>query len=225
VINLYVQGKGKDTTNRSECPEEVEVQLYSFLSSALGGGGWSAPRSGRFTPGKDPVPIAQGAGWAPGPVWTCAKNLASTGIRSPDRSQSLHRLSYPGPFLMYKYYLQMVRMTENSPKFGVFWGEMLRFASCFMKRSSRPDQLASNGNYAKLDVAVALPNKVAGHNITTKLRLEIQKQASSNFERHTPTCIRCLSHRHTDTSHIITVSSLLQAQCILSRERFFAIEF
>jgi hypothetical protein len=38
-------------------------------------------------------------GWLdPGPVWTCAKNLAPTGIRSPDRparSQSLYRLSYP----------------------------------------------------------------------------------------------------------------------------------
>jgi hypothetical protein len=38
-----------------------------------------------LTPGKDPVLIVQEAGWAPGPVWTCAKNLAPTGIRSPDR--------------------------------------------------------------------------------------------------------------------------------------------
>jgi hypothetical protein len=29
-------------------------------------GGWSAPRPGRLTPGKDPVPILQEAGWAPG---------------------------------------------------------------------------------------------------------------------------------------------------------------
>jgi len=29
-----------------------------------------------FTPGKDPVPIVQEAGWAPGPVWTGAENLA-----------------------------------------------------------------------------------------------------------------------------------------------------
>ena len=27
-------------------------------------------------PGKDPVPIVQEAGWAPGPVWTGAENLA-----------------------------------------------------------------------------------------------------------------------------------------------------
>ena len=51
-----------------------------------------------FTPGKDPVPIVQEAGWAPGPVWTGAENLVPTGIPSPDRparSQSLYWLHYP----------------------------------------------------------------------------------------------------------------------------------
>ena len=43
------------------------------------------PRPGRFTPGKDPVPIVQEAWWAPGSVWTGGENLAPTGIRSPDR--------------------------------------------------------------------------------------------------------------------------------------------
>ena len=51
-----------------------------------------------FTPGLDPVPIVQEAGWIPGPVWTGQENLAPTGIRFPDRparSQSLYRLRYP----------------------------------------------------------------------------------------------------------------------------------
>ena len=51
-----------------------------------------------FTPRKDRVPIVQETGWATGPVWTGAENLAPTGIRSldrPVRSQSLYRLSYP----------------------------------------------------------------------------------------------------------------------------------
>ena len=51
-----------------------------------------------FIPGKDPVLIVQKAGWAPGPVWTGAENLAPTGIRTPGlpaRSQSLYRLRYP----------------------------------------------------------------------------------------------------------------------------------
>ena len=62
------------------------------------GGQRHAPAT--FTPEKDPVPILQEAGWDPGPVWTGAENLASIGIRSPDRparSESLYRLSYPGP--------------------------------------------------------------------------------------------------------------------------------
>jgi hypothetical protein len=35
---------------------------------------------GRFTSWKDPVPIVQEAGWAPGSLWTCDKNLASPGF-------------------------------------------------------------------------------------------------------------------------------------------------
>jgi hypothetical protein len=69
------------------------------LTSAIDGGLWSTPRPDRFTPGKDTVPIVQEAGWAPGPVWTGAENLAPIGIRSPDRpacSESLYRLRYPG---------------------------------------------------------------------------------------------------------------------------------
>ena len=61
------------------------------------------PRPGRFTPGKDPVPIVQEAGWAPGLVWRGAENPAPTGIRSldrPARSESLYRPSYPGPYQM-----------------------------------------------------------------------------------------------------------------------------
>jgi len=38
-----------------------------------------------YPPGKDPVPIVQETGWAPGPDWTGAENLA------------LHRDSIPRP--------------------------------------------------------------------------------------------------------------------------------
>jgi len=38
------------------------------------------PHPGYFTPRKDPVLIVQEAGWAPGPVWMGAENLAPTGI-------------------------------------------------------------------------------------------------------------------------------------------------
>jgi len=79
---------------------EGELRFSSSLSliSALHGSGWSVPRPGRFTPRKDPVPILQEAGWAPGPVWTGAENLIPTGILSPHRparNKSLYRLRYP----------------------------------------------------------------------------------------------------------------------------------
>ena len=57
------------------------------MTTALEGGEGSASRPGRFLPpGKNPVPIEQEAGLAPGSVWTGAENLAPTGIRSPNRS-------------------------------------------------------------------------------------------------------------------------------------------
>ena len=71
------------------------------MSTALEGVEGSTSFPGRFTPGKDPVPIEQEAGWAPGPVWTGAENLAPTEIRSVDRPariQSLYRLRYQAHF-------------------------------------------------------------------------------------------------------------------------------
>jgi len=61
--------------------------------------GWVDSSTSRphFTPGKDPVPILQEAGWAPGPVWTDGK-FHPHRDSIPDRaahSQSLYRLSYP----------------------------------------------------------------------------------------------------------------------------------
>ena len=55
-----------------------------FKTSALKigvGGQHHAPAA--LPPGKDPAPIVQEAGWAPGPVWTGAENLAFTS-ESPD---------------------------------------------------------------------------------------------------------------------------------------------
>ena len=43
--------------------------------------------------------MVQKTGWTPRPVWADAGSLASTGIRSPDRTarnEPLHRLSYRG---------------------------------------------------------------------------------------------------------------------------------
>jgi len=60
--------------------------------------GWvvsSTPRP-HFNPRKDPVPILQVAGWAPGPVWTGGKSRPQRDSipDRPARSQSLYRMSY-----------------------------------------------------------------------------------------------------------------------------------
>ena len=68
--------------------------MYSSTASltpALVAGGCSTPRSGRFTPGKDSVPIVQETGWVIRPVWRGVENLAPP-----------HRDSIPAPFGPYR---------------------------------------------------------------------------------------------------------------------------
>ena len=74
----YGKGKAKVLPRTGHEGPEWEQMYSSTLpsTSALDGGECSTPRPGRFNPGKDPVPIVQEAGWASGPVWTGAENLA-----------------------------------------------------------------------------------------------------------------------------------------------------
>jgi len=68
INHIKVKAKVHPTTGHEDPERE---QMYSSTvpsTSALDGGEWSTPRPGRFTPGKDPVSIAQEAGWATGPV-------------------------------------------------------------------------------------------------------------------------------------------------------------
>ena len=59
-------GKGKGKVHPITDPDGPEgEQMYSSTlpsMTALVGGGWSTPYPGRFTPGKNPVPIVQEAG-------------------------------------------------------------------------------------------------------------------------------------------------------------------
>jgi len=117
---LYVKQRNKTVScNITEGKKKVKCTLVQALRLCTGrtahrgsrgtallfldygtrrGWGVSVTPRPHFTPGKDPVPIIQEAGWAPGPIWTGAENLAPTAVRSPDRparSQSLYQLSYP----------------------------------------------------------------------------------------------------------------------------------
>jgi len=106
------QGRNRQTTHSSERNPLVRRSLLVFSNDILKKVKWSRYRPGvtqtvgrgiallfhhrgtrrgwvvssmprpHFTPGKDPVPIVQEAGWVPGPVWTGGKTFVPTGIRS-----------------------------------------------------------------------------------------------------------------------------------------------
>ena len=66
----------------------------------MGVGGHQAPAI--FTPRKDPVPIVQEAGWAPGQVWIRAENLTPPGF-GPQNVQPVAvaiPTTLPGPLVV-----------------------------------------------------------------------------------------------------------------------------
>jgi len=130
VQNGKVKGKGKVHPRTGLKGPEREKRYSSTLplTLALDGDGWSMPRPGRFTPGKDPVLIVQEAEWVPRPVWTGVENLAPPGIRSPVRSacsELLYQLHHPAIYITQKAY-----QPEFSPV-GV--GTIISITSCYSK--------------------------------------------------------------------------------------------
>jgi hypothetical protein len=73
------------------------------LTSAVDGGEWLKPHPGHFAPGKKTGhPFYKRLGGSTLMVWKGAENLAPKGIgflNRPARSESLYRLSYPGPLI------------------------------------------------------------------------------------------------------------------------------
>jgi len=82
----------------------------------------STPRP-HFTPGKDPVPILQNAGWAPGPVRRGGKSRPHRDSipDRPARSQSLCRLSYPAHTqnMQYLFFPPLQQCCTNAPLYYV----------------------------------------------------------------------------------------------------------
>jgi hypothetical protein len=72
VRMMFHGGKSSPATRHGGAWGERRYTSYSFSTSALDGGEWSASHPARaLAPGKGPpVPIVQEAGWAPEPVWT-----------------------------------------------------------------------------------------------------------------------------------------------------------
>jgi hypothetical protein len=76
-------------------------QRYSStlsLTSALDGNRWLTPRPGRFTPGQETrYPLYRRLGGSEGRSGRLWKISPPPGFVRPARSESLYRLSYPGP--------------------------------------------------------------------------------------------------------------------------------
>ena len=95
---VYTQIKVKRSRYRPGVAQRVGRGIALLLHDRGTRRGWvvsSTPRP-HSTPTKDPVPIVQEAGWAPGPVWMGGKSRPHRDS-IPDRpahSQSLYRLSY-----------------------------------------------------------------------------------------------------------------------------------
>jgi hypothetical protein len=112
--------------SRSLIGESRGIALLLSVNLGTRWGGWSAPRPGRLVPGKDPVPVAQEAGWSSKPVWIGAENLVPSGIRFPDLPAARKYLTVPiskQPSL----YLQNILRSKNN-----FW------KLNFRKRVMRP---------------------------------------------------------------------------------------
>jgi hypothetical protein len=93
-IYLIMQMCSINTINKGNsvtCLGKAEVGLQPIHNLVLEGDGWSAPPSSCFTPGKDPAPIVQEAGWDSGPVWTGQKILVPPGLIP--RLSSLQRVA------------------------------------------------------------------------------------------------------------------------------------
>ena len=99
----------------------MRLTLHSLRHSTTTTRGWvvsSTPRP-HFTPGKDPVPILQEVGWAPGPVWTGGKPRPHRNSipGRPASSQSLYRLNNPVHLhLKYPVFIQDFNGTWNFSK-------------------------------------------------------------------------------------------------------------
>ena len=88
-------------------------------------GVWSTPRPGLFTPGKETrYLLCRMLGGPQGRSGRMRKISPPTGIRSPDRpdrSESVYRLRYPGPFLDFRKIL-----TSDLMKIRPVEGELFR---------------------------------------------------------------------------------------------------
>jgi len=124
VNQIYIKVKVKWSRYRPGVAQRVGRGIALLFHDRGTRRGWvvsSTPRA-HFTPGKDPVPILQEAGWTPGPVWTGGKSRPHRDSipDRPARSQSLYRLSYPA-HTRYFYRQQLTKQLRSTKSSTIIW--------------------------------------------------------------------------------------------------------
>ena len=104
-VQIKVKGKGRVHPITGHEGLDVEQKYSSTLpsTSALDGVGGQRHAPATLTPGKIRYPLYRKLGGPQGRSGGVRKISPPTGIRSPERqarSESLHRLSYPGPLYL-----------------------------------------------------------------------------------------------------------------------------
>jgi len=106
------------------------------LTSAIDKSEWSTPHPGPLYPQeRDPVPISQGAGWAPGKFWTDAENFVLRGIRSSYhrvRSKSLYpiELSRLKNFEIYVHKNRLICLLKTSSCTSQYFFSVMTLSVC-----------------------------------------------------------------------------------------------
>ena len=162
-------------------------------------------------PGKDLVPIVQEAGWAPGPVWTDAENIATTGIRSPDRpacSQSLYRLTYTA-FVTKAY---RVMLCGKAVKVYAQY-HILRTTHCVDKRqsslisqplvSTQYTVITVHSNHSKQHTLHSNHSTQYTTHINHSTQHTVHSIQSTMYTAHSTQLSQCTVHSNHSTQHIV----------------------
>jgi hypothetical protein len=125
-----------------------------------------------FTPGKDPVPIVQEAGWAPGLVWTGTQNLGPTAQTT--RPTSIRNLYDPHISLS---------LSHGHRKKEYFYQQDEHYAAKFVVRSKASIQTITK-------IFMQLPKKCIPYTFRTQKRHHLRSCAEVLTLYQTSTIIR-----------------------------------
>ena len=120
LFHIYIKVKVKWSRCRLGVAQRVGRGIALLFHDCGTRRGWvvSSMLRPHFTPGKDPVPILQEAGWAPGPVWMGGKSHPHQDSipDRPARSSVAIPTELPGPYI-YIYTLRGNKLFTNCKKF------------------------------------------------------------------------------------------------------------